>query len=1024
MDKKEPLLSVIVTVYGTEEFLPKCLESILTCSYSNIELIVVDDKSPGNIDEIMNVYTKHYTNIIYVKHDVNKGLYHARITGVENSHGQYLAFLDSDDHVSCDFYRRLIYKAIETDSDMVIGEYLLEYEDGKLKYQNLAHTRILDIDLKDREVSDLLFNQHGLDFSLHVVWNKIYRRDLWERCYPYCVLQTQHLIMCEDILYSSIFYYFAKHITNIHGDFIYYVQHEKSSTALSGSYMKNVKNVKNVFHFLKQLFKNKLEEVAYAEKIGEWQKLLKKIWKDNIKKSGLKQSQIIELFNVLEIDCHENNELTSRDNYFYSLYTEVQDLASEKLKLKLLDTNTEVVSFDVFDTLIVRPFLNPTDLFYFLDIKANDILNITDKINFSLIRIEAEKRAREKNRIGNPMIEEITLESIYESIYDMTNFSKSALEKLQKYEIELECKYCYKRNFTKEIYELAVYLGKRIIITSDMYLPKKVIKEILEKNGYLNQEKIYVSSDINLTKSTGNLYKYIIKDLNIDASRIIHIGDNKQSDIEQAKHCGLNTFYLPKTTDILENKVSIYGGEAFTNVFLKAFMLRRSFSILEYSGIRIFLGIIANKLYDNPFININQDSDFNADPRSIGYAVLGMHLFSLGQWLAENVHKEEYNNLNFMARDGFLPMRTYEIINKIYNNNTVINYLHLTRRSIIPIQIANQHDLYSLMTNLNFYSQSPNSIISLLEDFLERQFVHDAKDLCEKRGFIFEKHFENQVSFNLFLKFLSLHIEYKKLNEYKDIFGKYISKFFLGKTATFDVGYSCRIESALKKAYDFDIHPYYIHINNDLPIMREHQKNIEISTFFDFSPGVTGVLRELLISKMEPSCSKLVLKSGEFIPEFKSYLEDYYENFIIGNIQKAALNFVYDVVDILGEDIKLLCYQRQDASLLHEYFSASPKYFDKLLFAPLSFEDDLGLGKKVNLLDFWNGQIDAVTGSLGQNMETSLSWVFPLWKRAICLYFLNRNLLKRKIENRYRNKIQLKIIKSLYRYFRFIYRKF
>lgn len=79
----EPLLSVIVTVYNTEKYLNRCLESILNCTYRNIELIIVDDKSPGNVDEIVNSYQKTDNRIKYVKHDINKGLYHARITGVE-----------------------------------------------------------------------------------------------------------------------------------------------------------------------------------------------------------------------------------------------------------------------------------------------------------------------------------------------------------------------------------------------------------------------------------------------------------------------------------------------------------------------------------------------------------------------------------------------------------------------------------------------------------------------------------------------------------------------------------------------------------------------------------------------------------------------------------------------------------------------------------------------------------------------------------------------------------------------------
>ncbi len=69
-----------------------------------------------------------------------------------------------------------------------------------------------------------------------------------------------------------------------------------------------------------------------------------------------------------------------------------------------------------------------------------------------------------------------------------------------------------------EIYELAKYLNKEVICTSDMYLPIGTIRKIIEKNGYII-EKIYLSSQIKLTKFTGDLYKYVLKDLNVQPEK-------------------------------------------------------------------------------------------------------------------------------------------------------------------------------------------------------------------------------------------------------------------------------------------------------------------------------------------------------------------------------------------------------------------------------------------------------------------------------------------------------------------------
>lgn len=1025
---KKPLLSVIVTVYNTEKYLNRCLDSILNCTYKNIELVIVDDKSPGNIDEIVNYYQKIDNRIKYVKHDFNKGLYHARITGVENSTGEYIAFLDSDDHVSCDFYRKLIEKAEVKNADMVIGEYVLEYEDGTFKYPNLAHTRILDIDLNEGTGKDLLFKQHGLDFSLHVVWNKIYSRKLWEKCYPHLVKQTKHLIMCEDVLYSCLFYYFAENITNIHGDFVYYVQNNSSSINVdknADKLKKNINDVQTVFNFLIELFVNEFKEEAYKVELLKWYNLLQKIWKHNISNSGINYFSRKALINLLNVD--NNCSLSIEDNYFYSIYTESKSLKAEELKLKILSPDIKIVSFDIFDTLIVRPFFEPTDLFILLESKVNKILGITDKIRFKELRIEAEKMARIQNKIKNPMYEEINLDDIYNELQGLTGIDTHFIEEIKQEEIKLELKYCNYRNFTKEIFDLAIYLDKKIIITSDMYLPKEVIIKILEKNGYAGFDKLYLSSEVKLTKYSSNLYKYIQKQDNIQPSEYLHIGDNYEADFIKAQNAGWQAYHLPKAIDIFANRLAdYYGGEVYNKVFQKPFALRSSNGMLEYFGIRVMLAVVANKIFDNPYIDFNRTSDFNADPRIIGYFCLGPHLYAIADWLITEVEKNKYVNLNFMARDGYLPMEAFKILNAYKKVDININYLMLTRQSILPLQINSKEDILSLNYNINIFAHSPKSIIKMFAYWIDNEIIKNAEEICVKEGLIYDKHFEDLESYYKFVKLFKEKIyNQEKMDEYKKLLGAHLSEYYNGKTADFDIGYSCRIESVLKKNFKFDVASYFIHINNDIAIDRAKNSDVEIKTFFDYSPGVTGTLRELLISKLAPSCKMLKFENEKCMPVFKNYEYNYHENFIITNIQKYALKYVKDILTIFGDDIKYLHYQRGDLSIVHEYLLTMARYTDRQIFAPLKFEDDLGMGQTFNLLDFWNWQINNVNQSLGANEGTNLNWIHPMWKRAICMYFIDRDLLKKKVNNKLANRpLVLSFLKKTYRSLRWIYRKF
>ena len=107
--------------------------------------------------------------------------------------------------------------------------------------------------------------------------------------------------------------------------------------------------------------------------------------------------------------------------------------------------------------------------------------------------------------------EEVTLDRIYEIIKEEYDIKEEILNILKNKEIELELKFCKRRETAYSIYKLAKYLGKRVICTSDMYLSLDTIKKILNKNGFNDIDKIYLSCEVMKTKATGNLYSYVIE---------------------------------------------------------------------------------------------------------------------------------------------------------------------------------------------------------------------------------------------------------------------------------------------------------------------------------------------------------------------------------------------------------------------------------------------------------------------------------------------------------------------------------
>lgn len=130
MQEKAPLVSIIVPVYGTEAYLPGCIESIRNQSYANIQIILVDDQSPDGCPEICDSYAQKDPRIVAV-HQENKGVSGARNTGLCHAAGEYILFADSDDELYPDAVKILLQDAAAYGADVVSANQTLMGKNGK-----------------------------------------------------------------------------------------------------------------------------------------------------------------------------------------------------------------------------------------------------------------------------------------------------------------------------------------------------------------------------------------------------------------------------------------------------------------------------------------------------------------------------------------------------------------------------------------------------------------------------------------------------------------------------------------------------------------------------------------------------------------------------------------------------------------------------------------------------------------------------------------------------------------------------
>ena len=928
-------ISVIIPVYNSEEFLPKCLNSLVKQSYKNLELIIVNDGSPKNCKEIAEEYKLKDNRIKYVEHEKNKGLFQARVTGFENSTGDYIAFLDADDYVSNDFYRELIEKAEETNSDIVFSKLVMDYAENDRRIYNLFEFPFEE--LNGKECYQEFYNQEGLNFAWHITPNKIYSREIWERAVIEYKKVKKHLIMTEDVAFANVLFYYAKKITKVDRVAFFYTKHDGASTSINDitfkKASKNIEDLTTSFSFVENFLKEKGIYEEYKVRFEKWRALYCQMHKSYLLNLKFNKEEKENLEKMFEKFCPKQFEV--RNAGFFSSVETPWNEGLDKIKDKIMKEETKIVSFDIFDTLITRPFLYPKDLFTFLN---DDYRKLSKNVGIDFARIREESEVLARTEAFENKKEEVKLDRIYEIIEEEYDVGKEIAEHLKKKEIELELRFCKRRETAYSIYKLAKYLGKKVICTSDMYLPLDVIEQILKTNGFNEIDKIYLSCEEMKTKSTGNLYEKVIKEENIEPSNIVHIGDNYRSDYEMAKKHKINSIYFPKTTDIMLDKNTT--NNLAQMLYTSMPFWRDNQTSMNFIGIRTMIAVVANKYFDNPFRTFNRESDFNIDPYLIGYYAVGMYMFGVTNWLLRETENKGYKNLAFMARDGYLPMEIYNIFKKYYKNVPEAKYLRVSRKALISAIVIDKMDLYKLTDIINIENHNPKYIIKYVKQSLKDYPEEKIKEIIEKNGIEYEKDIKTRQKFNKLVKIIidQLFDENKnneKIEKLKGFFGKY----FEDKSATFDIGYSGRPEMYLSILCNKPIDTYFLNINQDEAMKYSDVAGYKLNTYFDAKPAVTGFAYESIISELAPSTIGYDLTGEEVKPILEKNNKTYQEKYIISVMQNAAKQFVNDILEIFGEDYKKLYYQDYYISLPFMSYINSSKTIDMLMFDSIGFED-------------------------------------------------------------------------------------
>ena len=166
-------ISVIIPIYNVEKYLKRCIESVIKQTYSDLEIILVDDGSQDGCAKICDEYKKKDERIIVI-HKKNGGLSDARNVGLKVATGEIISYIDSDDYLDLDMYEKMIKAMEEKNADIVVCGTNIDYEDG--------HTKVkCEKEEKSFNREEALIELNSFKSFDMAVWNKLYKREVVDK---------------------------------------------------------------------------------------------------------------------------------------------------------------------------------------------------------------------------------------------------------------------------------------------------------------------------------------------------------------------------------------------------------------------------------------------------------------------------------------------------------------------------------------------------------------------------------------------------------------------------------------------------------------------------------------------------------------------------------------------------------------------------------------------------------------------------------------------------------------------------
>lgn len=581
-----------------------------------------------------------------------------------------------------------------------------------------------------------------------------------------------------------------------------------------------------------------------------------------------------------------------------------------------------VISFDIFDTLVERVLMDPTDVFLLME---NDPRVISICCNFSMLRMQAERQAR----VLFPFKEEITIKEIYDQLGKLKALDKEDLLRLENIEIETELRVLRPRHIGKQLYEFAVAHDKPILLTSDMYLPESAIAKILKENGFSHWDRLYLSSSEGKTKQHFSLFREILN--SYSKTDILHIGDNYNSDYQNPRALGISSIYLPNLQDLLLRE---------SNKFIDLLRLYKS-----TPGVASSL-LLKHILSSDKGRSFPSDVAFSGSSFEFGRGILGALAFMFAHWLKRKCEELNIRNLLFLSRDGKLFHDAFKLL--FPDTEINIQYVFASRKNN---KIINRRSVDEILSEL-MSAQGKHDLV----DIMKYQFGFTDSESQELLN-----HGQKKIDFRQLAKEIFKKVELMRQSYFEYLRGSCNS----GEIAIVDIGYMGSTQKTISELLDKDVFGFYLSVDVGI------QENIKTGHFFSFieepqrDNSKMGIVKhrhiyETILCSNERSFVSMIKGGDRFEYRFTNFDEPMRHDFI-QNAHRGALIGVKELSDIF-----------MDISF---YPNKIPMYYlDALLDNP-----NAGMIEIFNGLEFEDNKTLKVIVSKNKDFPSSMQ----LWKEGV-----------------------------------------